>query len=273
MKIVTNIITSLASLAAAATLLCGCAGVRFYSDKKLKHETGLTYYPPKPYLLVARKAKDQIDIQVLYLPDTKRPQYLKYSKGLGTHEFSVGLANGILTSYGQKTDTKIPELIAAVTGLLGEGVKTAEKAGTFAVQGAKDFTAFSKEVEGTATNLAEQIKNNQLTPAEKAQDKVDLIVSDLDQASKLLNAPVPDSKTILELLKRSKDALAILEKKSPDRLKPESPVAKYNDALAIAGKRIGDVVDQLSEKPPALAFDLYEIVQDGSKTKLIKCEP
>ena len=48
--------------------LNGCARVAFYKDKDLKGgETGVKFYTPKPYLLIARTgAKDKpVDVSVI----------------------------------------------------------------------------------------------------------------------------------------------------------------------------------------------------------------
>jgi hypothetical protein len=43
---------------------------------------------------------------------------MKIKPRIGTNDVKLTLTNGILTSYGLTTDTKIPETITAVTGLL-----------------------------------------------------------------------------------------------------------------------------------------------------------
>jgi len=100
-------------------LLCSCSTVKFYSDSTLKTETGIKVYTAKPYLLVT-SVKDSLNAKVIYLPDFAYPQYVKLKSGIGTSNLSLTLVNGILTSYGLTTDTKIPETITAATGLITE---------------------------------------------------------------------------------------------------------------------------------------------------------
>lgn len=108
-------------------LLSSCATVKFYSDATLKTETGIKMYSAKPYLLVVhtkkapeKAAEDSLTTQVsiIYLPDLRHPTYVKQKPGIGTSDLKITLQNGILTSYGLTTDTKIPDIITATTGLV-----------------------------------------------------------------------------------------------------------------------------------------------------------
>ena len=108
------------SAIACAIALSGCAGLQFYSDQNLQtQETGVKFYYPKPYLLVSRTgAKDNpVQVSVIYLPDQSKPIYAKLKSGYGSADLSLAFQNGILTNIGQKTDTKIPETIAALAGM------------------------------------------------------------------------------------------------------------------------------------------------------------
>jgi hypothetical protein len=115
-------------------LLSSCATVKFYSDPTLKTETGIKIYSAKPYLLVDHTKKisknassDSLTTQVsiIYLPDLRNPIYVKQTSGIGTSDLKITLQNGILTSYGLTTDTKIPDTITAATGLIS-GLTAAE---------------------------------------------------------------------------------------------------------------------------------------------------
>lgn len=101
-------------------LLSSCATVKFYSDASLKNETGLRVYPPKPYLLVEFDGTKTVNLKtsLIYLPDKSDPQYIKVKPGLGTSAVKLDLNNGILTSYGLTTDSKVPETMAKITDLL-----------------------------------------------------------------------------------------------------------------------------------------------------------
>lgn len=115
-------------------LLSSCASVKIYSDAALQNKTGIKFYTSKPYLLVqcgkshvTEVAKDgksaatdssSVKITIVYLPDLVNPQYLKFNSGMGSSELKFSLSNGMLTSYGLATDTKIPETISATSGLV-----------------------------------------------------------------------------------------------------------------------------------------------------------
>lgn len=245
-----------------SVLLSGCASVKFYSSKdNYKEKTGIKYYEAKPYMLVTHKAKDQLDIQMIYLPDKSKAYIAKFSPGLGSHEFTVGLSNGILTSYGQKSDPKVAELIQSMTGLLKEGVATASSAGVFGVQGAHNYTLLAKEVESITNNLNTGVKEiPTLTDAEKSTDKINAVSENLKSASQILNQPTPNVDDVLLVLKNSREDLSMFKKTVSDAVKPESPTARYNAVLLTALTRIDGVIKTIKGEPaPELPFELYEI--------------
>ncbi len=98
----------------------GCAGVRVYSDPALRNETGVKVYAPKPYLLVARTgAKDSpVELSVVYLPDAKDVLYVKQQRGWGSNDLNLKFRDGMLTEFGTKTDSKVPESLEAAGSLL-----------------------------------------------------------------------------------------------------------------------------------------------------------
>jgi len=101
-------------------LLTSCASVKFFTDEGLKNETGLRVYSPKPYLLVEYQTTKtgSVKTSIVYLPDLSDPQYIKVQPGIGSSALKLELSNGILTSYGLTTDTKIPETLGKITDLL-----------------------------------------------------------------------------------------------------------------------------------------------------------
>ncbi len=103
-----------------AVALSGCARLAFYSDSKLEGpETGVKFYYAKPYLLVSPTGNKDNPIQasIVYLPDQSKPVYAKLKSGYGSANLSLVFQNGVLTTVGQTTDTKIPETITALTGM------------------------------------------------------------------------------------------------------------------------------------------------------------
>ena len=90
--------------------LCGCGHIDFGGT-----DGRLTYYDPKPYLFVSTNKDCVTTATVVVLPAEKKS--LKLIPGYGVSDLSVGLTNGMITSAGQKTDTKIPETISAIADL------------------------------------------------------------------------------------------------------------------------------------------------------------
>ncbi len=100
---------------AGAGLLAGCAQLEFGSG----YDGGAaTYYDPAPYLMISYNKDCEATASLITLPDPTRPRHVRPRTGYGSAELSANFANGMLTSFGQKTDTKIPETITAATGLL-----------------------------------------------------------------------------------------------------------------------------------------------------------
>ncbi|MDX8501930.1 hypothetical protein RFM99_26395 [Mesorhizobium sp. VK4C] len=91
----------------------GCARIQFVGAPS---DDALTYYEPVPYLLIQQDSKCEKVARVVSFPGRKRG--LKLNSGYGSADLSVKMtADGIITDLGQKTDTKVPETIEAVTGL------------------------------------------------------------------------------------------------------------------------------------------------------------
>jgi hypothetical protein len=91
-----------------AFLVAGCAHIDFGGD-------GMTYYDPKPYLFVSTTKECVSTATVVVIPEKKR--VMKFVSGYGSADLSATLANGMIVSVGQKTDTKIPETISSIASL------------------------------------------------------------------------------------------------------------------------------------------------------------
>jgi len=66
--------------------------------------------------------------QIIWLPDHSRSYAVKIKPGWGTVEGSVKLQNGwMLDTLGAKTDSKIPETMTAVAGLIKESAALADQ--------------------------------------------------------------------------------------------------------------------------------------------------
>jgi hypothetical protein len=102
----------MACAGALALGLGGCAGLAFNAGP----ESGaLTYYEPKPYLLVTVGKDCAYSASVVSLPG--RARSVGFKSGIGSADLSVSLQSGMIASVGQKTDTQIPQTLTAITGL------------------------------------------------------------------------------------------------------------------------------------------------------------
>lgn len=101
--------TCLGLVMAVCIFVTGCAKINFTADN------GLLYFEPKPYLLITTNKDCVPTVSVIMLPNTEK--HIAFESGYGSAELSVALTNGMITSAGQKTDTKIPETITSIAGL------------------------------------------------------------------------------------------------------------------------------------------------------------
>lgn len=129
--------------------LQSCASVQ-YLDKNGNKADGVKTYTANPYLLVyyvapeagkdteAEEGKNEKNpvvaekiakTEIIYLPDLKNPLYLKHKNGFGSAKLSIGLQNSILTSYGLDTDSKMPETLTSIAGILPSILGTSAIAG------------------------------------------------------------------------------------------------------------------------------------------------
>jgi hypothetical protein len=100
----------------SALMVSGCAGLQFDNDS---NAPGALFFDPMPVVQVACD-KDGVSVaSVLVLPDPSKPHHVKAVSGWGSAKTNVAFSNGMLTSFGQETDTKIPETLNAITNLAG----------------------------------------------------------------------------------------------------------------------------------------------------------
>lgn len=113
-----------------AFFLCGCAHVEVRHVPDGDVSDGVHFYEPRPYLLIADQPKvddtgkvtgHSYNSTIIYLPDKSQRYVVQIKQGWGTVNGSVKLADGWrLDTLGAQTDSKGPETITAVTGLLKE---------------------------------------------------------------------------------------------------------------------------------------------------------
>ncbi|WP_373377626.1 hypothetical protein [Cupriavidus nantongensis] len=100
-----------------ALITAGCAGIKFHPERR---DDGLTYFETKPYIFVAVDKACVSTATVVALPNKERS--LTFASGYGSADLSVNLSSGMITSVGQKTDTKVPETMTAIGGLATAGI-------------------------------------------------------------------------------------------------------------------------------------------------------
>ena len=257
-------------------MLVGCARVAIFSDPELKTQTGVKFFTPKPYILVAQtKAKDKpTEVSVIYLPDQSKPLYAKTYSGFGSANLALSFnANGTLASLGQTTDTKIPETIGALAALATPGLgalsavtvagieKSATIRSAYVNQEKRIYTKQAKEILKLQTDLNEAIKQNKckLCLNEIEWDNVDTVIKKLGDAYKLLKNPQIKSSQLNDSISILKEIQAIFD----DKL-PQSPgLGEQSDALFRAFKTINssitEILKELSPQPAEYVYKLYEI--------------
>lgn len=112
----------------ALILISGCATVKVYSDAELKNETGLKYYPVRPYVLVEYTSdKDNpVKTSVVYLPDLEAPQFMVLKPGLGSSELKMSFKNGALETYGVIAESQLAESMEAFADILSKSAYAAQ---------------------------------------------------------------------------------------------------------------------------------------------------
>lgn len=140
----TRIIYAGLLLCAIVFMFSNCASVKIYTDEGLKNETGLRIYSPKPYLMVEYQTSkaESVKTSIIYLPDLANPQYVKIKPGIGSSALKLDLNNGILTSYGLTTDTKIPETLGKITELLTKSASSVADLTRNKIEGEPDQPAY-----------------------------------------------------------------------------------------------------------------------------------
>ena len=147
---------------------CGCAYVGVYNDEKLTQKSAMKYYDGLPCLLVTKVLgnNSSIKVDLVSLPDLEHPHYVHYHPGLGTVKMDLKTSNGVVTSYTQDVDTKVPDTINAVSGLIGNIPKFMTPSAVLPKDLSPRFgdAGNLKDLEKKIDNLNEQIKKLQIKP-------------------------------------------------------------------------------------------------------------
>lgn len=260
----------------ACVALSGCAGVQFYADAELTKRTGIPIYGSKPYLLVVRtQAEDKpVEVSIQYLPDPSKVIFAEPKSGFGSANLTLSLTQGQMTAFGQQTDTKLPELLGALSGLItsrATAAKTLAEAGQIKA-GTVPGTAQSAELLKPETLASIKALRSDLEGAEFKKDAagldgsqrgtVDGLKVSLDAV--INNAAKPENKALLDTT-----VAALPDAAKPFMALPDPPAIASPASSALI--RIKDYKTRLAVIVKALtpaketsptAFELYEIVQD-----------
>lgn len=276
--------TNLLTILTLTVILSGCATVKFYSDKELTKESGIEFYSPKPYLIVEKNpAKDvSMKMSIVYLPDFNNPKYAKLKPGFGSSDLKLSLENGIITSYGITSDSKIPETITAIGGLVS-GIGTSYKSLAEAVDLLKED---KKEVEQSgdvsSMNDAKEIIEVVKKDIEKEQNKTGDHITEIQKRKLLI---VKDSLTSIEnkLAERktkdipeiAKTMLSTIKILDDIKTASESNNAKdFNGRIETYKKEINNAMNQITppKKSEGSSIEIYEIVINFGSTELKRIE-
>lgn len=268
-----------ASAIAAILLVAGCAEIKFYTSPKLEADTvtGIPVYVAKPYLLVARTgAKDKpVDVSVIYLPNLANPLYARLSPGLwGSSDLSMSFNNSILAAVGQKTDTKIPELLTSLGGLqtsLATAAKTRAETGLLGNESAPDYGVVSKQLRKVGNDLKSQVNQARAGKflTENELGVLDMASSAIIAAADNLADPTKAESTLAATLA----SLSMAAKNWDGQVREASPATTGNEPvvrrqISALRKELQALIDGLSPKPgEPPTFTLYDIDIDV-KTKV-----
>jgi len=260
-----------------ALTLSGCAGFTFYSDKELQTETAIPVPRSKPYLLVVRTgAKDKpIDAQIVYISDYSNLIYAKPNSGFGSSNLSLAFANGQMTAFGQQTDTKIPELVTSLSGLITARAgadKTYAEADQIrsTLQAALSMDAVGKAADAVAKDIAIKLGNGSLQGLTGTEpNNLTAIQAALASAAGILldatKAPLHAQQ--LDVVREQSKALG----KFPAASGSSTPRDAALQLIASWKAQLDEATKE--EKAPEATFELYEIKIEAAGTRLLRVIP
>jgi hypothetical protein len=111
----------------------GCTHLNFYrishdanGNEQFNKNGGICYYAPEPYVEIDVGAQGYCQTTVKWLPDYNREYEIQPHYWLGTVSLKPTLSDGWnLTALDSSVDTKVPEMVTAMTGVLSAATKAA----------------------------------------------------------------------------------------------------------------------------------------------------
>lgn len=108
--------------ALAGLLMSGCVSLKFtdvaVTGDEVGSARGVLFFDPAPHLVYSQDEKCVTSINLVMLPDVRRPRSVEVTSGL-TGKAAVNFANGMITSISGENNVNIPELIAKVDAAMG----------------------------------------------------------------------------------------------------------------------------------------------------------
>ncbi|MET3115819.1 hypothetical protein AAKU64_000022 [Undibacterium sp. GrIS 1.8] len=266
-----------AAILVLVAMTVSCARMQFFTNPDLSGaETGIKFYTPKPYLLIARTGnKDKpVDVQSIYIPDLSKPIYAKATPGYGSADVSIALSNGMLTNFGSKTDSSIPALITALGGFdqaLAGASKTRKETDLLKPQSGVNYNEQGIALKQIAADLNTTIKSAQpLQLTQNEQKTGSEIATQIEAAGKLLIGPTGEQNLLAALtnLKATSKSWSehIIASKAPG-----APGMAIRDNLDRLKGELDGVIEKISpQRDDAPTFTLYEIDNTTGTTKLIE---
>ncbi|HEX8325703.1 MAG TPA: hypothetical protein VF595_17495 [Tepidisphaeraceae bacterium] len=234
----------IAALLLSSLVLSGCAEVTV--TRPDTNEKGFLTYTPVPHLLVEKNKEGGPVTKLISLPDTSRPMYIEHGGGYGTLDFNFTLENGMLTTFGQKTDSKIPETITGIASLggLATGVGSLHTAlnPVRAAAGAN-----TKMIHSADLKNARIVSATQPNTLRYDIDAIEEAIALLEQArAQLPDAPpAPDTSTVKKMIdKELEDADKKLKKLKPIEI---STTADPIEAIKLHLKDLPAIIERLTE--------------------------
>lgn len=258
------------------TVLSACAGVNIFNSESQKgaKPSGVRFYSPKPYLLVARtnKKDEPISVDVVFLPDLANPQFASQKRGIGSYQLTLKLNNGIITEFGNSGDSKVPETISALTGglkTIAEAVKIQRERELLEPQGlgTEKLQELSQQLRSVSSDIDGYVSEYKRITSTVNGDKLKTVADNLVLEANQLDAPDVAAKVSQRIanLQKLSEALQGLIIQGETNAAAKAANAKITEWRSA----IDEVIKELTPKQePQPTIELYEFVITDGRTTL-----
>jgi hypothetical protein len=201
-----------------------------------------------------------------------KPLYAKAIAGWGSAKLSMTYSNGMLTAFGQETDSKIPESLTALGGLtksVAEARKINREAlGLVEPQAAIDYTKYAEPLKGIAKDIrlraTPEAVGRSLVSGPEAQTLASFASIIEDSASKLADPRQGERNAPLVIV-----ALKGVLKAWKEQILEPVPAQgqEFRQALSADRKQLENILEAITPKAAEEAtFTLYEIDNSSGTT-------